>query len=196
MGPSCPPGSSPHSAIPQHSCWGRRAQSLASAGAKEGISLEATSLLPPLDPLLSHLNPCPFLRAILCLCNPCHTLGASMVCGETVTCPEGVLVSAEALSHLPEDGRARAEASFSVLGLYLSLPTGGSPSSEFSHSLTVDQYVQSLVTPWLYPECGLVCVEPRHIPVGGWCVLDPEPLQATQVCGGQGPAHCTPTLEL
>lgn len=59
---------------------------------KEGISLEATSLLPPWDALLSHQNICPFLKAILCLCNPRHTLGPSMVCGETITCLKAVTV--------------------------------------------------------------------------------------------------------
>lgn len=39
--------------------WGRR----------EGISQEATSL-PLMDTLLSHLNPCHFLKMMLCCCNP------------------------------------------------------------------------------------------------------------------------------
>lgn len=69
-----------------------------------------------MDSLLSHQNPCHFLRAISYLYNPQHLLGTLIVCAETTVRPEGVLVSVEALSHLLEDGRACAEAIFLALG--------------------------------------------------------------------------------
>lgn len=70
------------------------------------------------------------------LCNPHHILGALIVCAETTACPEGVLVSAEAFSHI-----------FLRVGEHgpSARPTGGLLCSEFSHRLMADSYVQSRI---------------------------------------------------